>query len=128
MRERSAVVHVVRINAGPEECFARNALETLEVDAVAGEKLLVFAGEVVAHHADDLGFREIAGSQRDVGACASQHAIDFAMGSFHSVISHGTDDDDRHSFDCSIRARTSGAARCGLVRMKKRNRARSSVG
>ena len=60
--QRGAVVHIVRINARPEKCFASlHALQAFQIDAAVGQQFLVFGGEVVAHHGDDFGLGKIAG-------------------------------------------------------------------
>jgi hypothetical protein len=67
--QRGAVVHIVGINAGPEECFAAlDALQAFQIDAAIGEQFLVFGGEVVAHHGDNLGLGKITGGQTDISA------------------------------------------------------------
>ncbi len=60
--QRSAIVHVVRINARPEERLAAlYALQAFQIDPAVRQQLFVFSGEVVAHHGDDLGLGKIAG-------------------------------------------------------------------
>ncbi len=57
-----AIVHILRINTGPEEGLASfHALQTFQIDAAVREQFLVFGGEVVAHHGDYLGLGEITG-------------------------------------------------------------------
>ena len=52
----------LRINARPEKCFAAfHALQAFQIDPAIGQQLLVFGGEVVAYHGDNLGLGKIAG-------------------------------------------------------------------
>ena len=53
--QRGAVVHVLRVDARPEERLAPgDALESGQIDAAAGQKIDVRLGEIVADHGDDL--------------------------------------------------------------------------
>ena len=54
MVERVAVVHVVGIFAGPKERFSRHAFQAFQIDAVAGQQIRIFLGEIVADHGDRL--------------------------------------------------------------------------
>ena len=106
--QRLAVVHVGRVLAGPEEGLAGHALQPVEIDLARGQEIDIFLREIVAHHADDFHVREIRGGERDVRACAAEHAVYFSMGRFHAVISNGSNNDERHvREDCSSEQRRS---------------------
>ncbi len=46
--QRLAIVHVVGVFSGPEERFAGNAFQTLQIDAVARQQLRILIREIVA--------------------------------------------------------------------------------
>ena len=99
--ERLAVVHIVRVNAGPEERPARDALEAGQIDAARGEQIVVFLLEVVAHHRDDSGLCEKTRRKRDVRPRASEHPVDFPVWSLHTVVCDRSNHHHGHSFDCT---------------------------
>ena len=84
--ERFAIVHILRINARPEEGFPRHAFEAGEIDAARREQIDILLIEIVTHHRDDLRLREITGGESDISACAAEHAVYFSVRSFHSVV------------------------------------------
>ena len=88
-----------------------------EVDAARWQQFGVFVGEIVAHHGDDFRLRKKAGGERDVGAGAAQHAIDFSVRGFDSIVCDGANDDHGHSFDCTSQPlpRGRGSVQPGLV-------------
>ena len=60
--QRGAIVHILRIDAGPEKGLAAlDALQAFQIDPAVGQQFLVFSGEVVADHGDYLGLGKIAG-------------------------------------------------------------------
>src|SRR5205085_95913 len=97
-----AIVHVGRIFSGPEEALAGDAVETGEIDASAGEKIVIFRGEIVTDNGDNFRLREIAGGKGDVSARATQHSIYFSVRGFYPVICDRTYYDHGHSFDCNV--------------------------
>ena len=69
-----------------------------------------FLLEVVAHDRDDSRLSEETGRKSDIGASPSEHAIDFSVWSFHSVVCDGPDYDHGHPFDCTQSAFLSGGS------------------
>jgi len=94
--ECGAVVHVVGVDALPEEGFAGDALEAFDADVAGGEEVDVGLGKVVADDADDVDGGEVGGREGDVSAGAAEHAVDGAVGGLNAVVCDGADDDKRH--------------------------------
>ena len=91
-----AIVHVVGIFAGPKKSFSGHAFQAFQIDAVVGQQIGIFLGEIVAHDADEIGLREKAGGERDVSGGAAEHAVHAAVRGFDAIIGDGTNDNQGH--------------------------------
>ena len=91
--QRGAVVHIGGVDAGPEEGFPGDALQSFEIDVARGAAGRILLREIVADDGHDFDIGEVAGRQRDIGGGAAQHAIDFPVRRFHAIIRYGSDYD-----------------------------------
>ena len=58
--ERLAIVHVLRVDAGPEKGLAGHAFQARQIDTARSEQIDVFLREIVTHNGDNLRLREKA--------------------------------------------------------------------
>ncbi len=94
--ERVGGVEVVEVGAGPVEGEAGRVLDACGVDAFAGEDLLVLGEEVLPDDADDAGWGEEGGGEREVGGCAAEDLAGLAVRGFEGVKGYGADYEDGH--------------------------------
>src|SRR5271154_1137090 len=59
--QRFALVHVMRVDAGPEESLALDAFQTLKVNPAGGDEIVVLLPKVVPDDRHDVSLGEVAG-------------------------------------------------------------------
>jgi len=70
-------------------------------DLVRSQQVDVFLRKIVPHHAHQLDRREKTGRERNVCGRSAQHAVNFAVRRFHTVVRYRTHDNQRHPSDCT---------------------------
>src|SRR5262249_7321060 len=100
--QRRALVHILRVHACPEKSLPRYALQSGEINLARCQKINILLGEIIAYDANQLDFGEVRSSKRNVSSGPAQHTVDFAVGSFNTVVCDGTYYDEGHGrIDCS---------------------------
>src|SRR5438034_104933 len=85
MGKGGAAVEVGGVAAGPAEGAPLRPLQAAQVDAEAGQELLVGAGEVGPHHPDQADRREEGGRRREVRGRSPQHLVALVLEGLHAV-------------------------------------------
>jgi len=98
--ERLARVHVLAVDAAPEERLAAlDVLDVLGVDVAAVQDGVLVGAEVVADRADDANLVEERGGEREMDGSAAEHALAPAVRGLHGVIGNRSDNGDTHCPD-----------------------------
>jgi hypothetical protein len=81
----------------PEECLAAaNDVQTGRVDAAAAEQLDVLGRKILAHDADELDRREIAGRVGEIRRRPAENPLARLGGRLHGIERNRTNDQERH--------------------------------
>ena len=85
------------INALPEKRLtAGYPLKSGQIDTAARQKIPHPPYRNLANNSYDLDRIEIARGQRDVRAGSAEHAVDFAVRGFYTVVSDGSNNNNGH--------------------------------
>ena len=129
--ERVARIHVVAVDAAPEERLATlDVLDVVGVDAARVQDRVLVVAEVVADGPHDADLVEERRGQREVHGGAAEHALASAVRRLHGIEGDGSNDSDTHRlalFHSSIglrelvlRRAKYGGPEAGLARSRRR--------
>src|SRR6185437_5154676 len=83
--QSGSLIHILAVLARPKKRFTLGVLESRKVDLAAAKNSLIFGGEILAHHSDQAHRCEVAGGKREVGAGATEGAVNLAEWRFYSI-------------------------------------------
>jgi len=81
-----AIIQVFGIAAGPEEAFARGALEAFDVDGALAKKGFVIRMKIISNDGDEIYMSKESRANGEVRGGTAEGAFDFSIWTFESVI------------------------------------------